>query len=103
MKNFFEYIVLSPALIIISFISIMPIFFGIAVAFTNYNIENIPPGHLVSWVGFTNFVEVFSITSGSSIDFGGQFWKVFSWTLIWAFSATFYLFLWWIYSSSYYF
>lgn len=88
-ENFFEYIVLSPALLVISFISIMPIFFGIAVAFTNYNIEHIPPGQLVEWVGFTNFLEVFSFTSGSSIDFGGQFWKVFSWTLIWAFGATF--------------
>jgi arabinogalactan oligomer/maltooligosaccharide transport system permease protein len=88
-ENFFEYIVLSPALIIISFISIMPIFFGIAVAFTNYNIEHIPPGQLVEWVGFTNFKEVFSFTSDSSIDFGSQFWKVFAWTLIWAFGATF--------------
>ena len=88
-ENFFEYIVLTPALVLITFISIMPIFFGLAVAFTNYNIEHIPPGQLISWVGFSNFVEVFSLTSGSSIDFGSQFWKVFSWTLIWAVAATF--------------
>ena len=88
-ENFFEYIVLTPALLLITFISVMPIFFGLAVAFTNYNIEHIPPGKLISWVGFQNFIEVFSITSGSSIDFGGQFWKVFSWTLIWATAATF--------------
>ncbi len=88
-ENFFEYIVLTPALLLITFISIMPIFFGLAVAFTNYNIEHIPPGQLISWVGFKNFIEVFSLTSGSSIDFGSQFWKVFSWTLIWATAATF--------------
>ncbi len=88
-ENFFEYIVLTPALVLITFISVMPIFFGLAVAFTNYNIENLPPGQLISWVGFENFIQVFSVTSGSSIDFGGQFWKVFSWTLIWAFAATF--------------
>ncbi len=88
-ENFFEYIVLTPALILITFISVMPIFFGLAVAFTNYNIEHLPPGQLISWVGFQNFVEVFSVSSGGSIDFGGQFWKVFSWTLIWAFAATF--------------
>jgi len=88
-ETFFEYIVLTPALLLITFISVMPIFFGLAVAFTNYNIEHIPPGQLISWVGFANFVEVFSLTSGSSIDFGGQFWKVFSWTLIWAIAATF--------------
>jgi len=88
-ENFFEYIVLTPALLLITFISVMPIFFGLAVAFTNYNIEHIPPGQLISWVGFANFIEVFSLTSGSSIDFGSQFWKVFSWTLIWATAATF--------------
>jgi len=88
-ENFFEYIVLTPALLLITFISVMPIFFGLAVAFTNYNIEHIPPGQLINWVGFSNFIEVFSLTSGSSIDFGGQFWKVFSWTLIWAVAATF--------------
>jgi arabinogalactan oligomer/maltooligosaccharide transport system permease protein len=87
--KFFEYIVLAPAVIVVSFISIMPILFGILVAFTNYNIEHIPPGQLIDWVGFSNFLEVFSFTSGSSIDFGGQFWKVFSWTLIWAVGATF--------------
>ncbi len=88
-ENFFEYIVLTPALLLITFISVMPIFFGLAVAFTNYNIEHIPPGQLISWVGFANFKEVFSLTTGSTIDFGGQFWKVFSWTLIWATAATF--------------
>jgi arabinogalactan oligomer/maltooligosaccharide transport system permease protein len=87
--DFFEYIVLTPALIIVTFVSILPIIFGILVAFTNYNIENIPPGQLIQWVGLSNFKEVFSLTSGSSINFGGQFWKVFSWTLIWAFFATF--------------
>ena len=88
-EGFFEYIVLTPALILITFISIMPILFGLAVAFTNYNILHIPPGELISWVGFDNFLQVFSLTSGSGIDFGGQFWKVFSWTLIWAFCSTF--------------
>jgi len=87
--KFFEYIVLAPAVIVISFISIMPIIFGILVAFTNYNIQHIPPGQMIEWVGFSNFLEVFSFGSGSSIDFGGQFWKVFGWTLIWAVGATF--------------
>jgi arabinogalactan oligomer/maltooligosaccharide transport system permease protein len=87
--KFFEYIVLSPAVIVISFISVMPIIFGILVAFTNYNIEHIPPGQMIEWVGFSNFLEVFNFGSGSAIDFGGQFWKVFAWTLIWAVGATF--------------
>ncbi len=92
-ENFFEYIVLMPALLLISFISVMPIFFGLAVAFTNFAAipgnTHIPPGQLIDWVGFENFKTVFNLTSGSTIDFAGQFWSVFSWTLIWAVGATF--------------
>lgn len=87
--KFFEYIVLAPAVIIISFISIMPIIFGILVAFTNYNIDHIPPGQLIEWVGFSNFLEIFSFGGEGGINFGGQFWNVFLWTLIWAVGATF--------------
>ncbi|MCF7927319.1 MAG: sugar ABC transporter permease [Candidatus Izimaplasma sp.] len=87
-ENSFEYIVLTPALVLVTFITVMPIIFGFLVAFTNYNINHIPPGQLINWVGLRNFVEVFSLTSGSSIDFGGQFWSVFSWTMIWAVFAT---------------
>ena len=92
-ENFFEYIVLMPALLLVSFISVMPIFFGLAVAFTNFAAipgnTHIPPGQLIDWVGFENFKTVFNLTTGSSIDFAGQFWSVFSWTLIWAVAATF--------------
>ena len=92
-ENFFEYIVLTPALLLISFISIMPIFFGLAVAFTNFAAIpgdiHIPPGQLIDWVGLRNFRMVFNVTSGSGIDFAGNFWSVFSWTLIWAVAATF--------------
>jgi arabinogalactan oligomer/maltooligosaccharide transport system permease protein len=91
-ENFFEYIVLSPALILVSFISVMPILFGILVAFTNYGDNIIPPGQLVSWVGFENFRTLFTLSSESDIDFGSQFWKVFSWTVIWAFASTFTVF-----------
>ena len=89
-ENFFEYIILTPAMVLVSYVTVLPILFGLAVAFTNYNLSHLPPGQLIEWVGFRNFLNVFSLTDGTSgIDFGGQFWKVFSWTVIWAFSATF--------------
>lgn len=88
-EEMFEYIVLTPALILVTFISVMPILFGLGVAFTNFNIENLPPGKLIDWVGLDNFRQVFSLGGESGIDFGGQFWKVASWTLIWAIAATF--------------
>jgi arabinogalactan oligomer/maltooligosaccharide transport system permease protein len=89
-EEFFEYIVLTPALVLVSYVTIMPILFGLAVAFTNYNLSHLPPGQLVEWVGFRNFLQVFQLTDGAtSIDFGGQFWRVFTWTVIWAFASTF--------------
>lgn len=87
--NSFEYIVLMPAIVMLTYITIMPILFSLAIAFTNYNNQHIPPAQLVSWVGISNFRSLFSITGGSTIPFGDVFWKVFSWTLIWAIGATF--------------
>ncbi|MDY0210385.1 MAG: sugar ABC transporter permease [Acholeplasma sp.] len=87
--NSFEYIVLTPAIILLTYISIMPIIFSFLIAFTNYNNQHIPPAQLVDWVGLKNFTSLFNIAGGSSIPFGDVFWKVLSWTLVWAVGATF--------------
>lgn len=88
----FEYIVLMPALFLITFIGIMPILFGMFVAFTNYNAENLPPGQLVSWVGLDNFRAIFTLSRDGGMPFGSMFFRVFSWTLVWAFGSTFTVF-----------
>lgn len=82
----FEYIVLFPAMFMVTFISIMPILFGFLIAFTNYK-SNIV---LVSWVGFDNFINIFSFgrVGDISIPFGSVFWSVFLWTVIWAIFST---------------
>lgn len=81
----FEYIVLSPALFIVTIISIMPIIFGFLIAFTNYNDNN----HImVSWVGLENFKSLGKYTN-QDIPFGTVFPKVFLWTVVWAIFATF--------------
>lgn len=91
-ENAFEYIVLMPALFLVTFISFMPILFGMFVAFTNYNAENLPPGQLVSWVGFDNFRAVFTLGRDGGMPFGRMFFQVFAWTLVWAFGSTFTVF-----------
>jgi len=64
--------------------SILPLFYMMSMAFTNYSKEN---DHLIlfDWVGFENFIAIFD--SNSAI--GKQFGDVLVWTLVWAFFATF--------------
>lgn len=85
-ESAFEYIVLLPAVIVIAFISVMPIIFSFLIAFTNYK-SNV---RLVDWVGLDNFVSIFSFgkTGDITIPFGSVFWKVLVWTIIWAIFST---------------
>ncbi|MBE6023690.1 MAG: sugar ABC transporter permease [Cellulosilyticum sp.] len=83
-ESMFHYIILIPAALLLMFLSIMPIIFSALTAFTNYTKTNMPPTHLVDWVGFKNFMNLINIPVWSK-TFAG----VFSWTLIWAVVATF--------------
>jgi arabinogalactan oligomer/maltooligosaccharide transport system permease protein len=69
--------------------TIVPLFFMVLIAFTNYDMNHQPPGNLFDWVGLDNFVAMFK--------FGGNlahtFWPVLSWTVIWAVFATFICFV----------
>lgn len=67
--------------------NILPILVLIAVAFTNYDQQHMPPSALFTWVGFDNFKKLF--TSSATITFGYSFGKVLVWTLEWAVLATF--------------
>ncbi len=86
-ENCFEYIILSPALFVLAFISIMPILFGFILAFTSISgsksmIENF------GWVGLDNFINLFNFAEGLGSSFGTMFWKVLGWTIIWAIFST---------------
>jgi len=83
-NNAFEYIMITPGMIAVIFISIIPIIFSVLVAFTNYNLNNIPPKNLVSWIGFKTFSDVLATPI-----WGPTFVSVFIWTVIWAFGAGF--------------
>lgn len=65
--------------------TIAPLVFTILTAFTNYDSNHQPPGNLFTWVGFDNFVDLFS----SNGRLAETFWPVLGWTLIWAVFATF--------------
>lgn len=82
-SNMFEYIMLTPSIILIMFVSIMPVIFSLLVGFTNYNMNHIPPGKLVEWVGIRNFLDIFKVPIWTKTFFG-----VFTWTVIWTVSAT---------------
>lgn len=87
-KNFsrkvFPYIMLIPAVVAILFILFMPIIFSVLTAFTNYNLDHMPPAHRFSWVGISNFLKIINIPIWTT-----TFIKVLVWTIIWALCVTF--------------
>lgn len=77
-------LLMTPPLVFIFGLTVLPLVFMICMAFTNYSkLDN----HLVlfDWVGLENFRTLFD----SSSILGSTFWSVLAWTIIWAFFATF--------------
>lgn len=80
-KSFYKTALFLPMVGVFLF-SILPIIFMIAVAFTNYG-GNIVPPKLVDWVGFKNFIQIATLSK-----FAPTFGKILSWNLLWAISST---------------
>ena len=83
-KNFHKTLLALPTLGIIIF-TVLPIFFMILVAFTEYDKNH---ATLFGWAGFDNFGQLFNWTAGGA-SFSMTFGQILLWTLIWAFFATF--------------
>lgn len=67
----------------------LPILFMIMIAFTNYDANhNGYSNALFTWVGWDNFNLLFNWNSGPN-SFSATFGEILTWTLIWAFFATF--------------
>ena len=69
--------------------TVMPIIFMVLVAFTNY--DGAHDGYnnsLFTWVGLDNFRTMLS-WSGNGVNYSATFGEILTWTLIWAFFATF--------------
>ncbi len=69
--------------------TIFPIIFMVFVAFTNYDMQHMPPAHLFQWNGFANFQAVFGGSLSGGTQFGMVFGRILLWTVIWAIFATF--------------
>jgi len=85
-KRFHVTLLTLPCFGIVLF-TIIPLIVMITVAFTNYDQFHRPPNSLFTWVGIDNFKTIF--TDSMSTTFGYAFGVVLTWTLIWAFAATF--------------
>ncbi len=90
-EQFYKTLLALPMTGILVF-TVLPIVFMILVAFTNYDgAHNGYSNNLFSWVGLDNFNTLLSWSGGNG---GGQsysatFGEILTWTLIWAFLATF--------------
>lgn len=82
----FHKTLLSLPLAGIIFFTVLPLIYMILVAFTNYDYEHDGYANLFSWVGWGNFNELLDFGNGG---LGLAFGEVLSWTLMWAFFATF--------------
>lgn len=86
----FHATLLSLPLTGILIFTVMPIVFMILVAFTNYDFaHNGWSNNLFTWVGLDNFNRLLSWTGGSGATHDATFGEILTWTLIWAFFATF--------------
>lgn len=85
--NGFEYIILSPALFVLAFITIMPIIFGFVISFTSIR-GTLSMTALFDWVGFQNFISIFDPNSSIGSGFSIAFWRVLGWTVVWAIFST---------------
>lgn len=78
---------LSFPTLMIGIFNIMPMIFMILIAFTNYDMQHLPPGTLFTWVGFDNFSSLFNFVDSATK--ATTFIELTKWTLIWAVVATF--------------
>lgn len=87
-QNLHKALLFLPVTGIICF-TIIPIVYMILIAFTSYDSDHQPPGNLFDWIGFENFIKMFE-TGGTLSE---TFWPVLTWTITWAFFATFTCFI----------
>ena len=66
--------------------TVLPIIYMVLVAFTSYDAAHDGFSNLFSWVGLHHFNELFNFEKGG---LGLTFGEILSWTLMWAFFATF--------------
>ncbi|MCK8059047.1 MULTISPECIES: sugar ABC transporter permease [unclassified Fusibacter] len=82
--TYFPHVMMAPGALLILFFTFLPILFTTLIAFTNFAAPyHLPPGNLVDWVGFENFVKLVTLPGWKETFFG-----VFGWTLVWTVATT---------------
>ncbi|MEB7845468.1 sugar ABC transporter permease [Mammaliicoccus sciuri] len=79
----FPYLLISPGIFLLIFVVLFPLLFMCFLAFTNYNLYNAPPRHLLEWVGFDNFKSLVTVPIWKT-----TFFNVLTWTIVWTLVAT---------------
>ncbi|WDC85233.1 sugar ABC transporter permease [Caloramator sp. mosi_1] len=80
----FHWIFMTPGILAMLFLILLPIIFTVLIAFTDYSAPyHLPPRKLVRWVGLQNFKEIFGLKIWNETLSG-----VFIWTVVWAVLAT---------------
>lgn len=79
----FPYFIIVPTFMLLTMIVVFPLLFMICLAFTNYNLYNSPPAHLLDWVGMDNFVALFTERVWTK-----SLLAVLTWTVVWTLVAT---------------
>lgn len=79
----FPYLLISPGIFLLIFVVVFPLLFMCFLAFTNYNLYNAPPRHLLEWVGFDNFKSLVTVPIWKT-----TFFNVLTWTIVWTLVAT---------------
>lgn len=88
-ENFHLTVLTLPVLGVV-FFTIMPLFFSILVAFTNYSFGHVPPTQLFTWAGLLNFITLFNAPSDSMYALlPSAIMQTLGWTLTWTVVATF--------------
>ena len=87
-EQYYKTLLAVPLLGIVVF-TVIPIFFMILIAFTNYDYSHLPPEQLFGWVGFDNIRAMLSTDISGSSKFAFTFREILIWTMIWALIATF--------------
>ena len=87
-EQFYKTLLALPLTGILLF-TVMPILFMVLVAFTNYDgTHDGFSNALFGWQGLANFRTMLT-WSGSGVNYSATFGEILTWTLIWAFFATF--------------
>ena len=82
----FHKTLLALPIVGIAAFTVLPIIYMVLIAFTSYDAAHDGYSNLFSWVGLEHFNELFNFQKGG---LGLTFGEILSWTLMWAFFATF--------------